>query len=429
MNFDIAIVAAFVIAYALISRRISNAPVSGPIIFVAFGVLVGPEVLGVVDIDLGHGVIRVLAELTLALIIFTDSSRIDIRMLRTNKAVPARLLMIGLPLSVALGTGLGVVMFPDASVWSLAALAAILVPTDAALAQPVMSNEAVPARIRQAVNVESGLNDGLVVPVLLFFTAGALAAGGEASEFNSGDFWVSFAVESIFYALLIGLVLGAATAHALHWLGGRGWVDEAFHGMAILATPILSFFLSEAVGGSGFLAAFISGLATGAVAHESERGHTEFMHRTSELLELLTWVIFGGAMLLQALDYLTWRMALFGVLSLTVIRIVPVAVSLIGHRFHGSTTAFLGWFGPRGLASIVFVIAFTEEKEGLPYQAEILSIVVWTVLLSVIMHGLTASPLAEVYGSRIRRIRDKEDAPEFQEEIYLPTRKEHRRRI
>ena len=197
---DIAIVAAFVVAYAIVSARLSTTLITGPIVFVSFGLIVGPEALDVVDLSLDNEVVRTLAELTLVLVLYTDASRIDFRVLRRSSQIPLRLLFLGLPLTIALGAGFGALLFDGLDLWEVALLAAVLAPTDAALGQAVVTNPRVPVRIRQALNVESGLNDGIAVPFIIFFVAGAAAT----EELQSTGFWIEFALKQIGFGLLVG---------------------------------------------------------------------------------------------------------------------------------------------------------------------------------------------------------------------------------
>ena len=265
--------------------------------------------------------------------------------------------------------------------------------------------------------MESGLNDGIAVPIVALCIAGA----GAAETLQPAGFWVEFALKQIGFGLLVGigagLVVGSVVDRATH----ADWMNRTFQHLAILAVPILSFALAEAVDANGFIAAFVAGLVLGNVTRHLSMSLLDFSEEEGQLLVLLTFMIFGGAFVGPVLDEFTWRIALYAVLSLVVVRSIPVAVSLFGMRFHLDTLAFLGWFGPRGLASIVFGLLVLEEMDVAGRQ-EIFLIVTWTILLSVIAHGLTAQPFASWYGTRADAMAEEPGMPEMVEVEELPTR-------
>lgn len=397
MDFSgIALVAGFVLAYALVSRRLETTPITGPMVFVGFGVLLHASGFEILETAMNEGAVRVLAEATLVLLLFTDAIRIDAFRLRKQIQLPARLLGVGLPLTLVAGTIFALLLFSNLEFWEAALIAAILAPTDAALGQAVVSNPRVPVRIRQALNVESGLNDGFMLPVITLFLALAAATG----DIQSPGYWTEFAAKQIGYGILIGVVAGYVGGRLIHWFASRGWMDGAFRQLATLAVGVGAFALaeSELFDGNGFVAAFVAGLAFGVAARDECQGAYDFAEDEGQLLALLTFLFFGVALAGPAIGDLTWRIALYATLSLTVIRLVPVAISLIGSHLKLPTVAYIGWFGPRGLASILFGLFILEEAE-LAVGDELLLIVVWTVLASVFLHGLSAVFLSEKYGS------------------------------
>ncbi len=391
---DIAVVAGFVLAYALVSRRLERTPATGPMVFVAFGILIGTAGLDVVELGMDEGAVRTLAEATLVLLLFTDAIRIDLRRLRQQIQLPARLLGIGLPLTVVAGTATALLLFPQLGLWEAALLAAILSPTDAALGQAVVANPRVPVRVRQALNVESGLNDGMMLPVITLLLA--LAATG--IDLETPGYWTEFAAEQIGYGILVGIIGGYLGGRLIREFAGRDWMDGAFRQLATLAVGVGSFALAEAVDGNGFVAAFVAGLAFGAAARDYCSGVYDFAEDQGQLLALLTFLFFGATLAGPALGDLTWRIGLYALLSLTVVRMVPVAISLVGTRLRLPTVGYLGWFGPRGLASILFGL-FILEKAELPVADDVFDVVVWTVLASVMLHGVTSLWLSERYGA------------------------------
>ncbi len=388
----VAVVAAGLVLYALVSNRLSRWSVSGPLVFALLGLVLGPEALDLLGGDFDEGGVELLAEATLVLILFADATRIDLRVLRTQTALPFRLLGIGLPLTLVLGTGAAYLLLDGLTLWEAALVAAILAPTDAALGQAVVSNPRVPVRVRQALNVESGLNDGLMLPVITILVA---VAGAEAGVETSTN-WVAFVAKQIGFGLLFGLLIGAVGGLAMDRAVDRRWVDGAMRQIGTLAIAVCAFASAEQVGGNGFVAAFVAGMVFGYVAHEHCESAADFTEDEGQLLALLTFLFFGALLLGPRLDELTVPIALYALLSLTVIRMAPVALSMVGVGLERPTVGYLGWFGPRGLASILFGLSVVEEVE-LPGGELLLTVVSWTVAASIVAHGLTAVPFAARY--------------------------------
>ncbi len=390
---SIAIVGGLFLAYALVSGRLEGTVLTAPMIFVAFGFLAGSGGLGIAKIDVGHSAIHVIAELTLILVLFTDAARIDLDRVRRDHNLPVRMLLIGLPLAIAAGTFVALALFPAFSLWEAALLAALLAPTDAALGQAVVSAKAVPLRIRQSINIESGLNDGIALPAVLLFAA---LAGAAHSTNEAGD-WLRFGLLQVTLGPLVGAVIGYAGARLLDTAAERAWATTAFQGIGILSISVLAYVLAEMVGGNGFISAFVGGLVFGNCLRHPCTYLFEFMESEGQLFMLITFLVFGASLLPEGLAHVDVEFVVYAVLSLTAIRMIPIALSLLGSGIRLPTHLFVGWFGPRGLASILFVLLILEEAE-IPHRAEILSITVITVALSVVLHGVTAAPLANAYG-------------------------------
>ena len=400
----LALVAAAFLLYALVSGRLEGTVLTAPIVFAAFGFLVGPGGFDLAEIDVGHSFLHTVAELTLILVLFADAARIDLQRVREDHNLPLRMLVVGLPLAIALGAFAAAVIFPQFSLWEAALLAALLAPTDAALGQAVVSNRAVPIRIRQAINIESGLNDGIALPAVLMFAALAGAAHG-AGEPND---WVRFGLLQITLGPVAGVVIGFVGARLIDGAAERGAVSEPFQGIAILALAGLCYVVSELIGGNGFIAAFVGGMVFGNSIRNQCAFLFEFMETEGQLLMLITFLVFGVALLPEGLAGLEFRHVLYAILSLTVIRVLPIAVSLIGSGVRTPTYLFLGWFGPRGLASILFVLLILEEAE-IMHESAILSVTAITVGLSILLHGVSAAPLANVYGRVAERMGECEE--------------------
>ena len=417
----LAIVALLILGFGLVSGRLQNSVITPPMVFVTFGLLVSPAVLGLVDLDIGNELVRALAELTLILVLFTDAARINLNALRRDYHLPLRLLGISLPLTIAFGTLLGAVLFDYLEFWEAAVVAAILAPTDAALGQTVVSNPRVPVRIRQALNVESGLNDGLALPIVLVF----LALAGTAEDPERVGFLVNFTTKQIVLGPLVGVGVGYVGGRLVH-LGTRTeWMNHSFQQLSALALSLLAFALAELVGGNGFIAAFAAGLTIGNTSRRVCGCLYEFAEAEGQLLALLTFMIFGGMMVWPTLEHLNWLIAAYGVLSLAVVRMLAVGLSLIGARLQGDTFLFLGWFGPRGLASIVFGL-LTLERANIDGREEIFAIVIATVLLSVFAHGVTALPGTNWYAARAEEMKAEPDMAEFVPVTEMPVRLPHR---
>jgi NhaP-type Na+/H+ or K+/H+ antiporter len=386
-------IAVMLIAYGAVSGRLRSTPVSQAMVFVALGLLAGNRVLDLVDADAVTQFVRHLAEATLTLVLFTDAVRVNRGRLRHESALPTRLLGVGLPLTIVAGTLAALVLLPQLNLWTAAALATMLAPTDAALGLPVVTNPRLPSRIRQGLNVESGLNDGVCVPLLIIFLTIAQAEEGIGHVEP-----VRVITEEIGFGAVGGVAAGALGAWVLRTFGGRGWMEETWRQIDAVATPLLAYTLAAALGGSGFIAAFVAGIVFRIFADDRAEEATFLAEQTGELLNAVTFLLFGAVLLGPALGELDWPIALYAVASLTVVRMLPVALAMMGTGMRRVTVGFLGWFGPRGLASIVFVLILLQETD-LPERSLMLTVVTWTVALSVYAHGLTAGPGATRYAN------------------------------
>jgi NhaP-type Na+/H+ or K+/H+ antiporter len=342
----------------------------------------------------GEG-LRSVAELTLALVLFTGSANADIATLRRSFRIPQRMLLVGLPLTIVLGVGTGMLLFPDLPLLTVAILATMLAPTDAALGKAVVTNETVPAPVRESLNVESGLNDGICVPIL--FTFLALAAGTDGS---TAQIVLYLVAEEIGIGLAVGVGLSVAGRYAIRAAADRGWIEAPWTRIPVVALALTCFAVAQAAGGSGFIACFTGGLAFGGLVKQHNNLLLSGAEGVGELLSLLTWVMFGAAVTGRYLGDLDARIVGYSLLSLTLIRMLPVSLSLLGLGVRADAQLFLGWFGPRGLASIVFlVIAVGENVAG---ADTLVTTVVCTVTFSVLAHGLSANPLANAFAARAR---------------------------
>ena len=391
----LAVLAGFGLVYSALAGRIERSWVSGPMVFILFGLFLGPLGVGLVSMESDPELLKTMAELTLAIVLFTDAAGADLKVLSRVRELPMRLLGIGLPLTIALGFGVGYVLFDAMTAIEIALIATMLAPTDAALGAPVVSNEAVPASTRQGLNVESGLNDGICVPILYLFLQLAGAGVGDDTVWHVA---LELVAMEVGVGLVVGLSLAAASAWLLRTTRARGWISPSWTTVTVVAIAFTAFGTAQALDGSGFIASFSGGLLFGKLMGSQHEELFEAAEGTGQAFGLLTWALFGAAVLHGVFDVFSWQIALYAVLSLTVIRMLPVALCVAGLGVGTEGKLFLGWFGPRGLASIVFAVIVLGED--LPHGETISALVTVTVLLSIIAHGVTANPWAGAFGAR-----------------------------
>ena len=399
---NLAILAAFVFLYSLISGGLERTPINGAIVFTAFGLAFGPLGLGLLTLEVDAEGIRILAELTLALVLFTDAANANLRELKHSFHIPQKLLLIGLPLTILLGFGAGVLVFGGLTLLEIAILATMLAPTDAALGKAVVTNEAVPSNIREGLNVESGLNDGLCVPILFVFLALATGAGAKGGT-------SMLALKLVAQAIGVGVVVGAGLTflgvRLLTRFADRGWVTETWRQLPVPALAVACFAVAQWLGGSGFIACFVGGMLFGGIEKRHKHKLLLVAEGTGDTLALITWVVFGAAVVGQSIGSFSWQVVLYALLSLTIVRMLPVFLVLAGMNLRTDEKLFMGWFGPRGLASIVFAVIVLNEH--LPGGGTISMTVVCTIVLSIVAHGLTANPLVAALGARIERSKSR----------------------
>ncbi len=395
----IALFGLIIVLYGALAGKLGRWSITAPMIFVAAGFLLGPGVLNLHPVTPRTEGIKELTEITLALLLFADASTLSFRQVREDAKLPLRLLTVGIVLTIALGALVALGLLPGEGLAFAALLGAILAPTDAALGLPIFNNPAVPVRIRRALNVESGLNDGIATPFVTLFVA--FAAASEASRVSGG--WLATALIEIGIAVVVGAGAGLAGGWLMGQASRRGWTEGGAMQIGVLGLSLAAYFGSIALHGNGFIAAFIGGIAFGAVMKHQAAEVSESTENLGAFLSILVWGIFGALFLPLAFQATTnWRPVVYAILSLTVIRMAPVALALRGVGFRRDTVALMGWFGPRGLASVVFTLmAFLEfEQAGRPIDT-LAAVATWTILLSVFLHGLSAVPLSAWYARRL----------------------------
>lgn len=391
----IAVVAGIAFLYSLVASRLERTPISGALVYIACGLICGPSVLGIFAPDIDAESIKMLAELTLAVVLFSDSANANLGVLRRVERLPIRLLLVGLPLTIALGFGVAYLMFDGMSLVALALLATMLAPTDAALGKAVVTNENVPGTVREGLNVESGLNDGICVPVILIFL-------WMLSQPPDGDTWemvVRLPLQAIGIGALVGIAVAMIGSPAVRICSQRKWIAGSWIQVPVVAAALLCFGAAQWLGGSGFIAAFVGGLIFGGLTPKHKEGFLNGAEGTGDVLSLITWFSFGAVVVGPQIAAIAWKPIVYAILSLTVIRMLPVWLCVMGMNLKPDTKLFLGWFGPRGLASIVFIVMVAATK--MPETEALIATVSWTIILSVVLHGISANPLAKAYGARV----------------------------
>lgn len=386
---NLAVIAAFLLIYSLIAGHFESRLINGPLLFLLMGWLLGPGGIELLSLSIDSDGIKLLAELTLVIVLFSDAANTNWQVLLANRSLPIRLLLIGLPLTLAAGALFGHWLFPDLPLLEMAILSTILAPTDAALGKAVVSNPAVPAPIREGLNQESGLNDGICVPVLLLLLA--LIAPTEQHT-GTGLLAITLLLEEIGIGLLVAWGLTTFTLRLLKTSYLNGWQLPLWRQLTMPGLALLCFALAQTLGGSGFIAAFVGGLLMGRKLGEHKHAYLDSCEGYGDLLSVVIWMVFGATLMPMLAELLHWQYWLYAAASLTLLRMLPVWLSLLGTGLRLELKLFIGWFGPRGLASIVFAVMVLQNEPALLGQRPIIATVLCTIILSVILHGLSANP-------------------------------------
>jgi sodium/hydrogen antiporter len=389
-------IALLILGYGLFSRRAERSVITAPMIFVVVGLLVSYFHIEILSEGPKAGIVQVLAELTLMLVLFIDASTIDRAKLRLDRSLPLRLLGIGLPITMVIGALLAISLFPEEKVLPLILMAFILSPTDAALGQAVVTGQNVPLRIRQTINIESGLNDGIALPPILVCLA---ILSGEAGEGMNTSYWLGFVAKQFVFGPVIGGLVGWAAGYLVEKASRIGWMNHTYQMLASLAIAILSYSAAEFFHGNGFIAAYFAGLLLGTRTVEVRDRIREFGEAQSQIMVLIIFLLLGIIMIPISFPHWDWRSLVYAVLSLTFIRMVPVALSLIGSGLDRKTVWFIGWFGPRGIASVLYLLMAVILLGPEGYE-RIISVITLTVTLSIFLHGLTAVPFSKMFAEK-----------------------------
>ena len=397
-----------VFLFALVSSKFDNSFITPPMVFAGVGVLIALLSKNYVEEEFAKEALELVAELTLVIVLFIDASRINLPLLFREHKIPVRLLGISLPLTVLLGAVVAWFMFGEFSIWEAALLAAILAPTDAALGQAVVSSPIVPVRVRQSLNVESGLNDGIVLPLVMLFAALASVSveGGDAAQSN----WLVYWLMQVTLGPLVGVVVGFGGGYLLRAAKQRELINENFLRLSGVALALVAWAGAIQVGGNGFIAAFVGGMSISGIAKSIGEPLRDFGEAEGQMFGLATFLLFGMIVLVPAIENADTNSYIYAGLSLTIVRMLPTALSLIGLKLKVSTVFFLSWFGPRGLASLLFALLVIGEF-NLPHGEQILTVSVLTVVFSIIAHGISAVPGARLYAAVIGKHQDADHDP------------------
>lgn len=399
MNAEILLIllSAFVV-YSLLSKWVARTVLTLPIIFMVLGYLLTGPLHANSDPEVIHEGKRLLAEITLVLILFTDASHVRFQQLRKSWQIPTRMLVIGMPLSIALGTLVAYLVSPASGLALALLTAAVLTPTDAALGQAVVSSPDVPKHLSQTINVESGLNDGLALPFVLL---GAILASTGVAGAHGTDSLAMSVVLQLTLGPIVGIAVGWFLAKAMDWSESHDAMAEPAAGVVFISAAFVAFVLAEYVGGNGFIAAFVAGMVFSNTFRHDIHFISEFMEGAGQLLTMSSFFIFGAFLLPEGISHMSWRPVVLGLAFLTVIRMASIYVSLWGTGLPAREKLFLGWFGPRGLASILFTLIIMDEFE-IPDEEVLLACVSMTVMFSIVLHGLSSMPLTRLIGRKTK---------------------------
>ncbi|MBL0708049.1 MAG: cation:proton antiporter [Sulfurimonas sp.] len=388
------IVALIVLVYGFFSEKLEKFYISGPMVFLFFGILLSPLGLDLVEIPLNSKIIKTIAEIALIIVLFTDSSQLNLKQFKTELNISARLLFIGLPLTIVFSTYTASLFFPNEPFLLILLMALILAPTDAALGKAVITDKLVPQRIRSSINIESGLNDGIVFPLLIT----VILLVSKHQELGGDTSWVRYLVEQIFLGFILGAVAGVVGAKSLTISIDRGWIKETYKNLSPVSLAILTFYIAEYLGGNGFIATFVSGAFFGNFSRLVDTNAERFLESEGEILILVSFLVFGLTFIPSTIALWDMKILTYSILSLTVFRMMPVALCLVGSKLPLSSKLFIGWFGPRGIASILYVMTVAHKIEVI--DNIVFAVITLTIVLSIILHGFSAKPLVNLYAKK-----------------------------
>jgi NhaP-type Na+/H+ or K+/H+ antiporter len=388
-----------ILIYGLFSKLLGKKNISGPMVFTAVGLILSPIGIGKELIDVDAQSIQIMAEVTLVLVLFSDASALHLSQLKANWKLPTRLLFVALPITIIFATLAGSLFFPNESIYYILLLALILAPTDAALGKVVVSDERIPSTVRNTINVESGLNDGIVFPILLTLLA---MISSNTPEAQSG--WIGYIIQQIFIGAIGGAFVGYIGAKLIQKAIDREWMEEQYTNLTPIALAFFAYYFAEHFGGNGYISAFFAGLLVGNTSLQLKHHIESFAESEGEFLIMISFLIFGLVFIPITIEYWSFKILIYALLSLTLFRMLPVALSFTKLNIDLATRVFYGWFGPRGIASILYILVAIHKLGGdITQHVDIFATASLTITLSIILHGLSAQPLAIIYSKYIKR--------------------------
>jgi NhaP-type Na+/H+ or K+/H+ antiporter len=401
-------IAILVLIYGYISNALARLNISGPMIFTGLGLLISPLALNIGQLEIDAELVTIVVEIALVLVLFSDAALLDLKLLKTSWRLPTRLLLIGLPLTIIFGTLTAQFIFPHEPTLNMMLLSLLLTPTDAALGKAVVTDTKVPKTIRSTINVESGLNDGIIFPIVI--TVVAMISSG-LTEVNDGDsHWIVYVLEQVGIGALVGVFVGYIGTKLSLISINKNWMVDSYQNLIPIALAIVAFYLAETFSGNGFISAFCAGLLAGNTSIRTREHIEDFAESEGELLVLISFFLFGLAFVPAMITYITAEVIAYALLSLTLLRMLPVIICLIGAKFDSSsaasyqfnfkTAAFIAWFGPRGIASILYVLIVAHELGEVDGLETIYATVMVTVIMSIVAHGMSAQPLSNWYSKQ-----------------------------
>ena len=392
------IIALIVLVYGFFSKKLERFNISGPMVFLLFGILLSPLGFDLIVIPLDSDAVEMVAEIALIIVLFTDSSQLSLKQFKTEWKISARLLFIGLPITILFSTYIGTLFFPNEPLIYLMLMALILAPTDAALGKAVVTDKLVPQKIRESINVESGLNDGIVFPLLI--TVVLLITSNQ--EFGSDNSWILYLFKQITFGFIIGAITGFIGAKTLTKAVEKTWIKDVYKNLSPVSLAILTYYIAEYLGGNGFIAAFVSGAFFGNFSRLLDSNSEKFLESEGEVLILISFLVFGLTFIPATMEFWNIKVVFYSILSLTAFRMIPVAFSLLGLGLSFKSKLFIGWFGPRGIASILYVMTVAHKIEVVEVSNTLFSVITLTILMSIILHGLSAKPLVNLYAKAFK---------------------------
>jgi len=397
-------IALVILGYGYFSKLLNHNNISGPMVFTAVGVLLSPLFLGTGAIQPNSEAVQIVAEIALILVLFSDAAALNLAHLKTHWRLPVRLLFVAMPITIILTTYTAQYFFPGEALIYLFLLALILAPTDAALGKAVVSDTRIPETIRNTINVESGLNDGIVFPVLL--TTLAIIASEGGGDQSSG--WLGYIAQQIAVGAVAGGLVGWAGAKLAQMTMKQEWMEHQYYNLIPIALAIFAYYFAEYFGGNGYIAAFFGGLLLGNTDPQLKKNVENFAESEGEFLIMVTFLIFGLVFVPATIAYWDMKVWIFALLSLTVLRMLPVVLGFGRFKLDLATRLFIGWFGPRGIASILYILVAVEQLGEIKGHETVFAVATLTILLSILLHGLSAQPLAIRYSKNHQESQTKE---------------------